>query len=58
MLSAFVSDPDESIRALENRPVFDVVFVKISCNDNFVNVHEVLSPADVEAYRMIMKDLI
>ena len=58
MLSAFVSDPDESIRALENRPVFDVVFVKISGNDNFVNVHEVLSPSDVEANRMIMKDLI
>lgn len=58
MLSAFVSDPDESIRALENEPVFDVVFVKISGNDNFVNVLEVLSPADVEAYRMIMKDLI
>ena len=58
MLSAFVSDSDESIRALENEPVFDVVFVKISGNDNFVNVHEVPSPADVEAYRMIMKDLI
>ena len=58
VLSAFVSDPNESVRALENKTVFDEVFVRISGNDNFVNVHDVLSPAEVEAYRAIMKELI
>ena len=58
VLSAFVSDPNESVRALENKTVFDEVFVRISGNDNFVNVHDVLSPAEVEAYRAIMKDYI
>ena len=58
VLSAFVSDPNESVRALENKTVFDEVFVMISGNDNFVNVHDVLLPAEVEAYRAIMKDYI
>lgn len=58
VLSAFVSDPNESVRALENKTVFDEVFVRISGNDNFVNVHDVLSPSEVEAYRAIMKELI
>lgn len=58
VLSAFVSDPSERVRELENAPVFKEVFVKISGNDNFVNVHDVLTPEEVEAYRSIVRDLI
>ena len=58
MLSAFVSDPSERVRELEKAPVFKEVFVKISGNDNFVNVHDVLTPEEVEAYRSIVRDLI
>lgn len=58
VLSAFVSDPSERVRELENAPVFKEVFVKISGNDNFVNVHDILTPEEVEAYRSIVRDLI
>lgn len=58
VLSAFVADPNESVRALENEPVFKTVFVRISGNDNFVTVHDVLSDEEVASYRAIMKDLI
>lgn len=54
VVSIFKKDLTPDITALEDLQVFTPVFAKISGNENFIQLHGILSNAEVEMYRQIM----
>lgn len=58
VVSIFKKDLTPDIRALEDMQVFTPVFAKISGNENFIQLHGILSDDEVAAYRRILADLI
>mgnify|MGYP004650320323 FL=1 len=58
VVSIFKKDLTPDIRALEDMQVFTPVFAKISGNENFIQLHGILSDDEVAAYRRILADLL
>lgn len=58
VVSIFKKDLTPDIRALEELQVFTPVFAKISGNENFVQLHGILSDEQVVMYRKIMAELL
>lgn len=58
VVSIFKKDLTPDIRALEDMQVFTPVFAKISGNENFIQLHGILSDDEVAMYRRILADLL
>lgn len=58
VINTYVKDPDESILALLDLPVFTIVYVYLSGNDQFTRLHGVLSKDEVEFYQKLMDRLL
>lgn len=54
VVSIFQRELTPEVMALEDMQVFTPVFAKISGNENFIQLHGILSNAEVEMYRKIM----
>lgn len=58
VVSIFKKDLTPDIKALEDMKVFTPVFAKISGNENFIQLHGILSDDEVAMYRRILADLL
>lgn len=58
VVSIFKKDLTLDIKALEDMKVFTPVFAKISGNENFIQLHGILSDDEVAMYRRILADLL
>ncbi len=58
VVSIFCKELSPAIAALENTEVFSPVYAKISGNENFTQLHGILTEAQMAVYREIMDGLV